>query len=124
VQTRRQQLDCLGLGVFVGIMCGLFGAGGGGMILLILIFVLNYPLRVAIGTEALIMSITAVSGAAGYALHGNVRPIAGIVIGFSAAISGMASARFANKINEQLLGKAIGIIFIIMGITMTILHLA
>jgi hypothetical protein len=36
----------------------------------------------------------------------------------------MASAKFANRVNEQILAKAVGIIFIILGAIMTILHLA
>jgi hypothetical protein len=121
-QTQRI-LTALVLGFAIGVLTGILGAGGGGMILLIMIFVLNFPLHVAIGTSALIMAITACSGTLGYALHGNIRPLAGLVIGFSAAGSGMASARFANRVNEQILAKAVAIIFIILGIIMTIVGL-
>ena len=68
VQTGRQKLTALALGLFVGLMCGLFGAGGGGMILLILIFVLHYPVHLAVGTSSFIMMVTAASGTAGYIL--------------------------------------------------------
>jgi putative Ca2+/H+ antiporter (TMEM165/GDT1 family) len=44
-------------------------------------------------------------------------------LGFSAAGSGMASARFANRVNEQILAKAVGIIFIILGIIMSWIQL-
>lgn len=123
-ETQTQKIwVALILGFAVGLMTGILGAGGGGMILLILIFVLKFPIHIAIGTSALIMAITACSGTLGYALHGNIRPLAGLILGFSAAGSGMASARFANRVNEQILAKAVGIIFIILGIIMTILHL-
>ncbi|MDD3735178.1 MAG: sulfite exporter TauE/SafE family protein [Candidatus Pacebacteria bacterium] len=123
-ETEKQKIiTALILGILIGIMTGIFGAGGGGMILIILIFVLNFPLRVAIGTSALIMAITALSGTIGYALHGNIQPIAGLILGISAAGSGVVSARFANKINEQILSKVVGIIFIILGVIMSILNL-
>lgn len=123
-ETQTQKiLVALILGFIVGLMTGVLGAGGGGMILLILIFVLNFPLHIAIGTSALIMAITACSGTIGYALHGSIKPLAGLILGFSAAGSGMVSARFANRVNEQILAKAVGIIFIILGIIMTILYL-
>jgi len=122
-ETQTQKIvTALILGLIVGLMTGILGAGGGGMILLILIFVLDFPLRVAIGTSALIMAITACSGTIGYALQGNVRPIAGVILGLSAAASGVISARFANKTNEQILSKAVGIIFVILGIIMTVLR--
>lgn len=119
----QQILIALVLGFVIGIMTGTLGAGGGGMILIILLFVLNFPLHKAIGTSSLIMAITACSGAVGYALHGNIQPIAGLILGTSAAASGMASARFANKVNEKILSKIVGIIFIILGGMMTVLYL-
>lgn len=123
-ETQTQKIwVALILGFAVGLMTGMLGAGGGGMILLILIFVLNFPIHKAIGTSALIMAITACSGTIGYALQGSIRPIAGLILGFSAAGSGMASARFANRVNEKILAKVVGIIFIILGIVMFILYL-
>ena len=77
-ETQTQRIvTALILGFLVGIMTGVLGAGGGGMILLILIFVLNFPIHIAIGTSALIMAITACSGAIGYALHVK-KPVGGI----------------------------------------------
>lgn len=122
-ETQTQRIvTALILGFLVGIMTGVLGAGGGGMILLILIFVLNFPIHIAIGTSAFIMAITACSGAIGYALHGNTKPVEGLILGISAAGSGMFSAKFANKANEQTLGKIIGVIFLLLGIIMTILN--
>ena len=122
-ETQTQKIvTALVLGVSVGLMTGILGAGGGGMILLILVFVLNFPLHIAIGTSALIMAITACSGAIGYALHGNMQPLVGLNLGLSAAASGALSARFANRVDEQHLGRAVGIIFMILGVVMTALN--
>jgi len=123
-KTQTQKiLTTLILGFAVGIMSGIFGAGGGAMILLILIFVLNIPLRVAIGTSCLLMTITSCSGALGYALQGNLRLLPGLIMGLSAAGSGMVSARFANQVNDNILSKTVAIIFIVFGAVMTIIHL-
>lgn len=116
-------LTALILGFIVGIITGILGAGGGAMILLILVFVLNFPLHLAIGTSTLIMAITVGSGVLGYALHGSIKPLAGLIIGFSAACGGIGSARFANRVNEEILAKAVGIIFILLGIIMTVTRL-
>jgi len=123
-KTQTQKiLTTLILGFAVGIMSGIFGSGGGAMILLILIFVLNIPLRIVIGTSSLLMAITSCSGALGYALQGNIRLIPGLIIGLSAAGSGVISARFANRIDENILSKAVAIIFMIFGTVMTIIGL-
>ena len=110
------------LGLALGIQAGFVGAGGGALILLILLFVLNVPLRSAIGTSTLIMSITACSGAFGYALRGNINYLAGIVIGLSAVAGGITSARFAHQVNEKILAKVIGIIFMSLGALMILMR--
>ncbi len=98
-ETQTQKISAaLILGFFVGIMTGIFGSGGGAMILLILIFILDFPIHLAVGTASLLMTITSCSGTVGYALHGNVQPLAGLIIGISATVSGVVCAIFANKV--------------------------
>jgi len=65
-------LSSLILGFLVGIISGLLGAGGGVMILLILVFVLEYSMHEGVGTSTFIMAFTAASGAIGHALTGNL----------------------------------------------------
>jgi len=115
-------ITSLSLGFIVGILTGLLGAGGGGFILVLLIFVLNFPLHLAIGTSVLIMAITASSGAVGFALHGNIRPLSGIIIGISAVFGGTLMARFVNQIEEKTLAKAISITFMLLGAVMIIIR--
>jgi len=58
-------LSSLVLGFLVGIISGLLGAGGGVMILLILVFLLEYSMHEGVGTSTFIMAFTAASGAIG-----------------------------------------------------------
>lgn len=111
------------IGLILGIITGIIGAGGGVMILIILIFVLGFPLQKAIGTSALIMAITTFSGSIGYAIHGNIDVISGIIIGVGAVAAGIGSARFANSVNEKSLGRVVAMIFIILGLFLTVLTL-
>jgi hypothetical protein len=118
VQTRKQQLTALGLGVFVGIMCGLFGAGGGGMILMILIFVLRYPVHMAVGTSSFIMMITATSGTVGYVLHGNIDIYAALIASVPTLLAASLGALIANRVSERTLGRIIGAVLTILGVAM------
>jgi len=111
------------LGFGIGIVTGLLGAGGGGMILIVLVFVLDFPLHLAIGTSVLIMAITATSGTIGYVLNGHIDIATGLIIGTCAAIGGVGSAHFANRVKEKLLAKVIGITFMLLGIVMTVIRL-
>ena len=108
------------LGLMVGIVSGLLGAGGGVMILLILVFVMQYGLHEGIGTSTLIMAFTAASGAIGHALSSNLPWKAAIWGAVGTVIGGRIAARFANRVNERVLSKVVGSIFAALAIVMVI----
>ena len=118
VQTGREKLTALGLGLFVGLMCGLFGAGGGGMILLILIFVLHYPVHLAVGTSSFIMMITAASGTAGYIIHSNIDIQAALIASVPTVLAAGIGAGIANRVSERTLGRIIGVVLTVLGVAM------
>jgi hypothetical protein len=118
VERWSTRLLAVGLGLFVGLMGGLFAAGGGIMILLILVFVLRYPLHLAAGTSILIMAINASSGALGYGIRGNIDVYAALIASGPTVLAGGLGARVANTVSEAKLGKIMGVIFIILGIAM------
>lgn len=122
VETNRGRLIAFGLGLLVGIMCGLFGAGGGGMIFMILVFVLHYPIHVAVGTSSFIMMITAISGTAGYALHGNIDIYAALIASVSTVLTAGLGALVANRASEKTLGRIIGAILTVLGISMIVIQ--
>jgi uncharacterized membrane protein YfcA len=106
------------LGLLIGIVTGLLGAGGGVMILLILVFVMDYKMHEGIGTSTLIMAFTAASGAIGHALTGNLPRGVALCGALGALIGGRISARLANRVNEAILSKIVGTMFGILGIIM------
>lgn len=55
-------LKIVSLGIFVGLIAGFVGAGGGFLIVPILIYYLNTPLKTAIGTSLVIISIQSLIG--------------------------------------------------------------
>lgn len=121
VMTTKNRLITFGIGLLLGIISGLFGAGGGLMFLLVLMVVLKYPIRMAVGTSSLIMAMTAASGTVGYGLQGNVDYTTGIIISIAAVLSGMLSARIANKVSDVILNRIAGSVFAILGIVMIFL---
>jgi uncharacterized membrane protein YfcA len=119
---RQEALAGIGLGFFIGIFTGITGAGGGLLILIVLVLVLSFPMHDAIGTSTLIMAFTATSGALGYAFQGDSNLIGGIVAGVGAAIGGVISASFANHIADRTLRKVVSMFFLVLGIIMTIVY--
>jgi len=108
------------LGILVGILSGLLGAGGGVLILLILVFVMQYNMHEGIGTSTLIMAFTAASGTIGHAISSNLPFKAAIYGAIGTVIGGRFAARFANKVNEKVLSKVVGGVFAVLAVTMLI----
>jgi uncharacterized protein len=106
------------LGLFIGLSTGLFGTGGGATILVVLIYVLDFPIHTAIGTATALMAITAASGVIGYTIQGHIPWLDGIIIGLAAMASGSLFSKVANRASEKSLNVAVGAIFITIGIAM------
>lgn len=114
-------LVALIIGLGIGILSGIFGAGGGVMILLALIILMSFPLHKAIGTSTLIMAITALSSTIGYAVRGKIDLILGSFLAVGAVLGGVIGSSYTNKVNEKTLQRVVGICFMVMGVVMTAL---
>lgn len=106
------------IGLFIGLSTGLFGTGGGATILVVLVYVMDFPLHTAIGTATALMAITAASGVVGYTLQGHIPWLDGIIIGLAAMASGTLFSKTANRASEKALNVAVGCIFIAIGMAM------
>jgi uncharacterized membrane protein YfcA len=118
----KNRLITLGIGIILGVISGLFGAGGGLMFLLVLMIVLKFPTHMAIGTSSLIMALTAASGTLGYALQENVDFSTGAILTVAAVIGGLLSARLANRVSEKALNRLVGGVFACLGVAMIFLQ--
>lgn len=119
----KRRIVALVLGLAIGVNCGVFGAGGGVLIMMVLIFVLGYPIHKAVGTSTIIMAITAASATTGYMIQGNIDMSASFIIAAGTIAGGVGGARFANLAREDVLSKFVGGAFIILGVVMTALRL-
>jgi hypothetical protein len=118
----KTQIGMICCGLLIGLTTGIFGAGGGLTIFVILYSFLNFPLKKAIGTSSFVMLITAFSGVVGYWANNNLDIALGLIIGISAAIGGTMSSVVANKMDEKILARYIGLFFIFLAIIMIILR--
>ncbi len=106
------------IGLLIGVSTGVFGTGGGATILVVLVYVMDFPLHTAIGTATALMMVTAASGAAGYAIQGHIPWLDGVIIGLAAILSGVLFSRIANRASEKALNVAVGSIFVAIGVMM------
>src|SRR6478752_5304418 len=85
-RTPRFVLACIGVGLAAGLLSGLFGVGGGTVIVPLLVLLLAFEQRLASGTSLAAIVPTAAVGVVSYAVHGSVAWIAGVILAAGAVI--------------------------------------
>jgi uncharacterized membrane protein YfcA len=102
--------------LFVGVLTGLVGIGGGFLVVPALVLLARVPMRAAIGTSLAVITMNATSGLIGYA--GRVPIDWGMVAWFAALASAAAvmGAAYADRISPSVLRRAFaGLLFLIAG---------
>ncbi len=99
-------------GVLVGGLTGIIGAGGGFLITPALIAFARLPVKVAVGTSLLIISVNSLAGFAGDLGHAEIRW--GFLLGITGlALAGLlAGMRLAARIPGHALRKALGVLLV------------
>mgnify|MGYP000618005168 CR=1 FL=1 len=120
---KNKTISLILIGLLIGTIAGVFGTGGGIIMLLILIFVLDYKIHEAVGTSVfLMMFITLVGGIVHY--YNMPFPILSLVVGAIGGIIGAVFAsKFANALNEKTLIKLVGLIITGLGILLILNNL-
>ncbi len=88
----------VGTGVAVGFLTGLFGVGGGFLVVPALVLLLGLPMAVAVGTSLVVVTV---NSAAGFAAHAGTAEVDyGLAAVFTgAAVAGsLVAARFATRL--------------------------
>jgi uncharacterized membrane protein YfcA len=89
---------CIGTGLLAGLLSGLFGVGGGTIIVPFLVLLLRFDQRLAAGTSLAAIVPTAAVGVISYALHGSVAWIAGLLL----ALGAVCGAQFGTWLLPRL----------------------
>lgn len=113
-KSKHELLVKVFLGLIIGIICGFIGAGGGMIILAILMVVLKYEMKEAVGTSVFIMTFTALSGAISHFPHMDYIPYKEILIcGVFSIIGAYFAAKFVAKSSLALSKKVAGVLLVI-----------
>lgn len=108
------------IGLFIGLISGTFGVGGGMMILAVLVLLLGFSMHMAIGTSIAMMVLMAFFGAT---THYYYEPFP-MIFFFVAAVGAYFGAKYssivANRLPEKKLRKIVGAILSLLGLLLTI----
>ena len=82
----RFVVTCVGVGLLAGLLSGLFGVGGGTVIVPLLVLILGYDQRLAAGTSLAAIVPTATVGVISYAVHGSVAWLPALILAVGAVV--------------------------------------
>ncbi len=103
-------LKVSGVGMAVGLLTGFFGVGGGFVIVPALTLLLGFPMRVAMGTSLLIITLIAL---AGFAAHARLAPLDVRVLSFliaGAVIGILAGRQVSRALSPTILTRAFAVV--------------
>ncbi len=105
---RAQLLRLAAVGTAAGIFSGLFGVGGGTVIVPLLIFMFGYGERLATGTSlAAIVVIALLAAALQGGAYGNVKVVTGLLL----AIPAVAGVIAGTALQQRLPERAVSLLF-------------
>ncbi len=103
-------------GSIAGLLAGVFGVGGGVIMVPLQIILLQETIKTAIQTSLGVIVITALSACVGHTLHGNVLWLPGLVLGCCGLLSAQVSTRFLPKLPEKIITFSFRTLLIILAI--------
>lgn len=103
----RRTLRLAGVGTAAGVFSGLFGVGGGIVMVPMLVLALSYGEREATGTSLAAIVLIAGAAAAVQGLYGNVRVVEALLVGIP-AVGGVLAGTW---LQQRVPTKAISLLF-------------
>ena len=93
-------------GSAAGLLAGLFGVGGGVIMVPLQILLLGESIKTAIQTSLGVIVITAISATAGHAARGNVLWVVGLILGGGGLLGVQVSTRFLPRLPDRIVSLA------------------
>jgi uncharacterized membrane protein YfcA len=106
----------LAIGVFVGLLTGTLGTGGGFLIVPALTIAGGLAMRAAVGTSLLVISLNALAGIAGASSYAAIDPALVAAVTAIAVVGSLIGVRLSGRLSAQHLQAAFGCFVIVVGL--------
>jgi uncharacterized protein len=113
-------LRLLAIGLVAGFFSALFGVGGGLVIVPLLILVVRFEERSAMGTSLAAIGITALVGTILYALHGKVEPDYAALVGLPAAAGAVLGTALQQRLRRRLLSTLFALLLAVIAVRLVL----
>ncbi len=91
------------IGIAAGVFSGLFGVGGGTVIVPLLVLWLGFGEKAATGTSLLAIAMIAALAAAGHGVFGEIDAVKGMLVGVPAIAGVVAGTAIQQRMSDRLL---------------------
>lgn len=113
---RHGRLTLLLIGTAGGLQSGLFGVGGGAIIVPLLILLAGYGAREAAATSIAAIIIVAGAGTATHAAYGNVHWDLALALAIPAIIGAIAGAALQQRLRKEWVTGVLAVLLLVMGV--------
>jgi uncharacterized membrane protein YfcA len=110
----------VGIGLVSGFFGALFGVGGGVVIVPLLTLLCRFDQRRASATSLAAILVSSVAGATTYALHGDVKPGAAMVIGLPAVAGVIGGTAVQQRVPLQKLSYGFAVLLAAVGVRLLV----
>lgn len=99
--TSHRTLKLAAIGTLAGVFSGLFGVGGGTVIVPLLIFWFGFGERLATGTSLAAIVLIGLLGTVAQGIYGNVHLLTGLLLSIPAVIGVLAGTAIQQRIPQR-----------------------
>ncbi len=116
----RRTLQLAAIGTVAGLFSGLFGVGGGSVVVPLLILWMGYGERVATGTSLLAIGLLAAAGAAIQAGYGNLHVGDGLLVGIPALAGVVGGTALQQRMPQERLSLLLAALLVAVAVTVLV----
>lgn len=116
INTKQPPINPLFAKIFTGstagLLAGLFGVGGGVIMVPLQMLLLAESIKTAIQTSLGVIVLTSISACIGHAYQGNVLWIQGAMLGLGGLLGAQISTRFLPKLPDKIIGLCFNVLLV------------
>ncbi len=110
---RRRTLTLAAIGTAAGLFSGLFGVGGGMLIVPLLILWCGFDERLATGTSLAAIVVIAGVAAATHGAYGNVHLREGVLVGLPAVVGVLAGTGLQKRVSTRAISLTFSVLLVV-----------
>jgi uncharacterized protein len=118
--TRARWLELLAIGTAAGVFSGLFGIGGGAVMVPLLVLWLAYDERTATGTSLAAIIVISAIGAITQAFYGNVHVEDGLLVGIPAVAGVLLGTWLQQRVPMRVISGLFALLLTVLAVDLVV----